>query len=169
MLWAGVNEEAYESYGHVQDFNSNISKKVMERYTEALNYLLEDKKHKQYIDGTTIIYFAMNKNDEYVDAFSDAMFDSFDKDDETQMNAKLDNLGKRVKSLDITDSALKIDNLDENVEFYIFNLSPDSSRLALKFIYRQEFGKIMKNIAQHQKDLKIYENSKPISLWKIML
>ena len=59
----GVNEEAYESYGHEQGFNSNISKKVMQRYTEALNYLLEDKKHKQYIDGTTIIYFAMNKNE----------------------------------------------------------------------------------------------------------
>lgn len=164
----GVNEEAYESYGCKQGFNSNISKEVMERYTEALNYLLQDKKHKQFIDGTTIIYFAMNKQEEYIDAFNDAMFDNFDKDDATQMDAKLDEIGENMKMLKITESALKTDKLDNNVDFYIFGLRPNSSRLALKFIYKKEFGKIMRNIAKHQEDLKIYEDSKPISLSKIM-
>ena len=37
----------------------------MTKYTEALNYLLKDRKHKIVLDDMTVVFWAMSKNEGY--------------------------------------------------------------------------------------------------------
>ncbi|MBQ8974780.1 MAG: type I-C CRISPR-associated protein Cas8c/Csd1, partial [Oscillospiraceae bacterium] len=60
------NNSAEYSYGKEQSYNSNISVSAMEKYTQALNYLLSDRKHKSTIDDVTVLHWAAS-NDESCD------------------------------------------------------------------------------------------------------
>lgn len=66
------------SYGNEQSYNSNISEKVMKKYTEALNVLLSSK-HKILLDGMTIVFWAMDKGEEYEDLFLKMLSQTTDK------------------------------------------------------------------------------------------
>lgn len=55
------NNEAENSYGKEQSYNSSVSVEAMRRYTEALNYLIRDGKHNRFVAGMTIVHFAMTK------------------------------------------------------------------------------------------------------------
>lgn len=67
------------SYGNEQSYNSNISEKVMKKYTEALNVLLSSSKHKILLDGMTIVFWAMDKGEEYEDLFLKMLSQTTDK------------------------------------------------------------------------------------------
>ena len=45
----------------------------MKKYTEALNYLLGNTRHKMLLDDMTVIFWAMNTGDSYADMIQ-AMF-----------------------------------------------------------------------------------------------
>jgi CRISPR-associated protein Csd1 len=53
------------------------------------------------------------------------------------------------------------------VTFYVFGLTPNKARISQKFIYKDNFGNIIKNIVQHQKDMamskKAVEDGKPVT------
>ena len=45
--------------------------------------------------------------------------------------------------------------INENAEFYVAGFTPNSSRICLKFVLRNRFGKLMENMARHQMDFAI--------------
>jgi len=53
------------------------------------------------------------------------------------------------------------------MECYVAGLKPNSSRAAVCFVHRQQFGKIVKNVIQHQLDLQPFFRAKSIALWQI--
>ena len=59
----GFNNPSENSYGNEQSYNSGISSRIMQKYTEALNYLLETKSHKMLMDDMTIVFWAMNPDE----------------------------------------------------------------------------------------------------------
>ena len=73
-----INNNSESSYGNGQSYNSNISEKVMKKYTEALNVLLSSK-HKILLDGMTIVFWAMDKGEEYEDLFLKMLSQTTDK------------------------------------------------------------------------------------------
>lgn len=158
----GVKENAFESYGKTQSYNSNISEKAMKKYTVALNKLVADHNHRIYLDDMTIIFFAMSEDDsKECDLFSFMM----NGNPEDRLNESLkaisdDILQGRSGNLE----ALKI---NANVLFCVAGLTPNSSRISQKFFIRNSFGKIMENIMQHQKDFSVEENNKQIAIWQI--
>lgn len=150
----GMKESAFESYGKKQSYNSNISELAMKKYTSALNKLLADPKHHKSIADMVIVYFAMKKDDSAeCDLFSMMMSDSSDAADES-----LHSLFKLVSGGGVNN--LDAFNVDENVTFYVAGLTANSSRLCQKFICRDKFGNIVKNLVQHQADLKIDPENK---------
>lgn len=164
----GYNDDAFCSYGNEQAYNSNISQNAMERYTESLNYLLANKAHKTMLDGTTIIYFAMDKDQTCTDMFNLCMFEESGMDAESTQNL-LDSIMKEAIGMGVSEERINVlDKIDTDTTFYMFGLRPNSSRLALKFIYREKFADILHNMAMHQNDLRLSEESRTIPLWKIM-
>lgn len=145
----GMNEVAFESYGKKQSYNSNISEIAMKKYTYVLNKLLADPKHHKRIDDMVIVYFAMKSDDSAeCDLFSMMMSDSADTAEEN-----LNSLFKFASGGGLNN--LEAFNADENVTFYVAGLTANSSRICQKFIYRDKFGNMIRNLVIHQSDLKI--------------
>lgn len=164
----GYNNDSENSYGKEQSYNSNISEGVMKKYTEALNLLLRDDRHKVLIDDITVVFWAMNTNRAYEDIFMAMLYGQSEKMDAAETEHMLKDLFQSGKKGTITQDRLQsLHKIDTDVDFYILGLKPNSSRLSVKFIYRKKFADILWNIAQFQKDLQISEEWKPISISRI--
>lgn len=158
------------SYGNEQSYNSNISETAMKKYTGAFNYLLGNKRHKKLIDDITVVYWATGgeKNEVCSDLMSFLVFGDDDLMDENQTEEMLDGLMKSAREGNISSERISsIDNIDKNVDFYMVGIKPNSSRVALKFIYHRKFGEMLENIALHQSDMQMGEKVHPIPVWRL--
>lgn len=163
----GFNNNSESSYGNEQSYNSNISEKVMKKYTEALNVLLSSK-HKILLDGMTIVFWAMDKGEEYEDLFLKMLSQTTDKIKAKELSNILQKLmrdGQKGKVL--KEHFLELDKIDENVDFYILGLKPNSSRLSVKFIFRKKYADILWNISKFQQELKIVGGLDIVSIHRI--
>lgn len=155
---------AEESYGKKQSFNSCISATAVKKYTEALNYLLADKRHRTLIDETTYIYWAASGDETCNSIFSALAFgDTMDSEHTDEwLGTVFDGIKSGRATQEIVDG---IDNIDSDVSFYVVGIKPNSARLALKCIYRQSFGKVLQNTIVHYSDMQIGSGGgKPMSV-----
>lgn len=135
----------------------------MKKYTSTLAELLSDKKHKATVGDMTIVYFAIKENDEKeCDWFSAFISkpDSFSDEKTEQMISAAMKYAKGGYTAD--GKVMQQLEADPDVTFYIAGFTPNSARICQKFIYRDKFGMIIKNLVKHQLDLKINEeNNRP--------
>ncbi|NLW88788.1 MAG: type I-C CRISPR-associated protein Cas8c/Csd1 [Clostridiaceae bacterium] len=158
----GVKNSAFESYGKSQGYNSSISEIAMKKYTSVLNGLLADKNHHLYLEELTIVFFAIDTRDEDVSRIFAAMLSGTE---ESNLENGLSSMSREISQGRVGDvSALKT---NEHLMFYVTGLTPNSSRISQKFIIKDDFGRILKNLSQHQKDLQIKEVSKQLPVWKL--
>lgn len=160
------------SYGNTKAYNSNISVPVMKKYTEAFNYLIENKNHHYIIDGLHFLYWADGKNNNELcaDIMSMVMFnnsESLNAEDTDEMLKSVMEGVSNGKSISALQNVELLKNIDTNVDFYIVGLKPNTARIAIKFIYKSKFGDILSNVAVHQNDMKIGNSEKTISIWQI--
>lgn len=166
----GFNNSSECSYGNEQSYNSNISKEAMKKYTEAFNYLLNDKRHKTLMDDMTVVFWASGsvENEVCSDLISCILFDENNTIDKEQTDEMLEILMMSAREGNITQERISsTENIDSNVDFYMVGLKPNTSRLSLKFIYRKKFGEILMNIAKYQSDIQIADEISPVPLWKL--
>lgn len=165
----GFNNSSENSYGNEQSYNSNISKEVMRKYTEALNYLLKGRDHKITIDDITVIFWAMSKDSGYEDNVMAMLMGQPEGQDGIKTEEMIKDLLSRGSQLGITEREVedKFNDIDENVDFYIAGLKPNSSRLSIKFILRKRYGDILMNIARFQGELQVKEPLKVVPLYWI--
>lgn len=164
----GFNNLSENSYRNEQSYNSNISQTAMKKYTEALNYLLSERKHRIFLDDLTIVFWAMSPNEDYETKFMAMLMGQSDEMDAEQTDSMLSTLMNDAKEGRITSERLKsLDMIQNDVDFYIVGLKPNSSRVAVKFIYRKKYADILWNIARHQLDMQISEKMRPIPFWRI--
>ena len=160
---------AYCSYGKEQSYNSNVSVKVMKKYTRAFNYLSSSNTHKQVIDDMTLLYWAKTEESEkpYLDVFEWGCCHNNSSDEErAEKDRDLEEIFNQVKKGNLADlSEFKI-NLE--TEFYVLGVKPNSSRLAIKLFEHNTFGTILDNIARHVRDMSFSENDKQLSIWVIV-
>lgn len=157
------NNKAEESYGKEQSLNSCISATAVKKYTEALNYLLAKGNHRTFIDKTTYIYWAASGEEACDDIFSAlSIGDTMDRE---HTDKWLDSVFKEIKHGKATQEIVDgIDNIDSDVSFYVVGVKPTKSRLAVKCVYRQSFGKILQNTIQHHSDMQLDGDERPITI-----
>lgn len=184
-----MNSNAYESYGKINSYNSNVSEKAMKKYTSTLNKLLANddfgKKHHIVFDDMTIIYFAMKPNDtnecniyQWISHFNLNIEDisiitkeqtaNLKSDEESTAEINLANIFEDLQSGKSKDlSKYGID--DKNVTFYTIGLTPNSSRISQKFLNRNRFSDVIYNMIQHQNDITISNSreNKQVSFQRI--
>ncbi len=164
--------QSEESYGKNQSYNSNVSQAAANRYTEALNYLMSNRAHRVVLGDITILHWAMSADPVYDQIVQAGIFSGFEDEDGKLDKAETEKMLETMMQ-DARDGTLHkgqlggMDGIDPNVTFYIAGFKPNSARLAVKFVYRQRFGELFCNIAQHQLDMQMSEAAKPVSLWRI--
>lgn len=161
----GFNNPSESSYGNEQSYNSNISEGIMRKYTKAMNYLLSSGNHKRIFDDFTVVHWAMSSKKEDDDIMSAFMFpESYAEDVEKLFFDMM----KDAKDGKISaERVAGVAGISPDIDYYIIGLKPNSSRIALKFIYRKKAADILLHIAQHQLDLQISETIKPIPFWAL--
>lgn len=164
----GFNNDSENSYGNEQSYNSNISEKVMKKYTEALNYLLSSSKHKAMLDDMTIVFWAMNSQEAYEDIFMKLLLGQQDQMGTSQTDDMLKKLLADAKDARITEERIRsLDMIDPKVDFYMLGIKPNSSRLSVKFMIKRKYADILWNIARFQRDLQVSEVFHSVALWQI--
>lgn len=144
----GMKEPAYESYGKAQSYNSAISEEAMKKYTAAFNKLLADPTHRFIKDSLVIVFFAVEKDDSKEVSLFRQLFGVSEKGSSDK--AFEDAILKMISGGNVNFSELGI---DENADFYMAGFTPNAARISQKFFIHNSFGKIMANMAQHQRDM----------------
>ena len=163
----GFNNPSENSYGNEQSYNSNISETAMNKYTEALNYLLSSDRHKMLLDDMTVVFWAMDTGEACENLLMDILLGQSDKMKAEQTERMLAKLFQDAGKGTVNRERLSLDGIDENVDFYMMGLKPNSSRLSLKFLVRKKYADILWNIAKFQSDLQMGNKFHSISIMRI--
>lgn len=158
------NAPAFCSYGHEQNYNAPVGKHAAFAYTTALNHLLADREHTQYIGDTTVVCWAETAEPQYTDFFSCLMGNNTQSWSDNDLSAALKHLANSEPCQEL--------NLDPERAFYILGLAPNAARLSVRFFYKNTFGALMKNVNAHYERLKIKRPTKAptgfLPLWQLL-
>lgn len=158
------NAPAFCSYGHEQNYNAPVGKHAALAYTTALNHLLADREHTQYIGDTTVVCWAETAEPQYTDFFSCLMGNNTQSWSDNDLSAALKHLANSEPCQEL--------NLDPERAFYILGLAPNAARLSVRFFYKNTFGELMKNVNAHYERLKIKRPAKAptgfLPLWQLL-
>ena len=158
------NAPAFCSYGHEQNYNAPVGKHAAFAYTTALNHLLADREHTQYIGDTTVVCWAETAEPQYTDFFSCLMGNNTQSWSDNDLSAALKHLADSEPCQEL--------NLDPERAFYILGLAPNAARLSVRFFYKNTFGELMKNVNAHYERLKIKRPAKAPTgfrpLWRLL-
>ena len=160
------NATAFCSFGKEQNANAPVSKYAAFAYTSALNHLLTEREHVKVNGNTTVVYWAKSAERQYQDAFSALL----DGDSDERSNRDLDGLMTAVaagKPHEFDGFLLTPEN-----DFYVLGISPNASRLSVRFFYRRSFGEIVRNLKRHYENIEIVSDGRGkydmLPLWALL-
>lgn len=162
--------EAFRSYGKSQGSNAPISEEVAFGYTTVLNYMLGGTRQKIQLDPNTVmVFWSESKNNGIEeDLIAELLLPS------PEGGAHDDSSSAGLSNSEITqlihDILLRVRNgqpisvdpgkLDLNSRFYILGLSPNKSRLSVRFWHVDSFGRLLERVAMHHLDMEIVRPSR---------
>jgi CRISPR-associated protein Csd1 len=144
------NLDAFISYGKEQSFNAPVGEEITFNYTTALNHLLRfDSRQKIQIGDAATVFWTERKSP--LEGFMGLILSP--QDDSGDIKEIRDYLsaireGKKLPK-EIGDTDMK---------FYIMGLSPNASRLSIRFWHVSTVKDISTKIGQHFRDLSIIKN-----------
>ncbi len=147
---------AFSSYGKLEAVNSSISAAAAEKYVATLNWLLRTDGHHTNLDDMTLVYWADTENADADKAVCNVFDWNMDgKADREGTDSRLSSFMAKARVGELSASDLSAEGIDPSVSFYVAGLYTEraSSRISVKFVYRNTVGKFAENIAQHQRDL----------------
>lgn len=158
------NLEAFKSFGKDQGFNAPIGKKAEHAYTTALNTLLaKDSTHRIQVGDASTVFWA--EEDNSMEAWFKEFLGEPPKGQSVQDTEAIRALYKAPET-----GARPLD--DDTTKFYILGLSPNASRIAVRFWYVGTVAEIAKNIRRHFDDCKIVHGPKEpeyLSLFRLLV
>lgn len=160
-LMVSFNNPSFESFGKTQGYNSPVGHYAAFAYASALNKLLADETHKQYFGDTTVVYWSEDCMEVYQNILSD--FFNYDR------NSK--KLWDIINDIATNENEIKLENqiLNPYQKFYILGISPNVSRLSVRFFIEDTFKNIMNNIIVYKKQLELEPDSETvITPWKLL-
>ncbi|GJQ23437.1 type I-C CRISPR-associated protein Cas8c/Csd1 [Candidatus Brocadia sapporoensis] len=141
------NLPAFNSFGKEQGYNAPVGRKIEFAYTTALNTLLVRGSRQRIQVGDASTVFWAEKRHGIEDWFADIFGEPAIKDSD-QDNAAIKALFKSPET-----GAKPV--LDNSIKFYVLGLSPNASRIAIRFWYAGTIAEVEENIRQHFTDIAI--------------
>lgn len=173
------NDQSYESYGKTQSYNSPISKSSVFKYTTVLNHMLSSQKQKIQIGDATTVFWAESPEDIYIDLAAELFnpSSSRDREDSKEVYRRDPQIEELVKDILFkAKSGQKINSLDGKInnrtKFHILGLSPNASRISIRYFHSDSYGSFLDKTLQHYKDMEIVKdfNDRPdnIPIWMML-
>ncbi len=156
------NLDAFTSYGKVKSANAPTSINQAFRYTSALSWLL-DRDHKQVVyvgDATTV--FWTEKPTKVESLFAD-LLQGYQPDEEGEVSQDQSRTAFLRMFLDILKQGGGADvrKLDDEpgTKFFILGLSPNASRLSVRFWHVATLGQMVNKLKAHYDALRLQSSS----------
>ena len=148
------NAVAFESYGKMggQGLNAPVSLSATLLYTSALNYMLRDSVHSDYVGDTVIVSWAKSAESAYQTLM--AMLSNPSADDKMDDNM----LHGMIHSI-LNGEPVDMDGIRVSPDepFYILGLAPNAARLSVRFFLTNTFGAFIKNVMLHHQQMEIIQ------------
>ena len=145
------NATAFTSYGKDQSFNAPVGVGDADRYTKALNRLLGDDARRTRIGDATVVFWAGSRAASAAeDAFLAALGEEPNKTAESQ--ARVDQVRK---FLDLARQGRAAGEIDPDTPFYVLGLSPNASRINVRFWLTGTVGMFARRLADHNARLEM--------------
>ena len=145
LISFNTNKPAFSSYGKTQCLNAPVGIEIAFRYCTALNRLLADRDRRVRIGDATVVWWSDTPTP--MESFFGAVLDDTSAEDEVtklRVGAFLNRLRRGIVGDDLGD-------LDQ--PFYVLGLSPNASRLSVRFWLVGTVGRFAERLAQHHADL----------------
>jgi CRISPR-associated protein Csd1 len=158
------NNPAFTSFGKSQSYNSPVSQSVAFKYTTALNHLLDRNNHRKLQVGDATCVFWADQNDGLVEDIFGFGLDPASVEDE-QRAAEI---GRALRQVVDGHAVLP----EPGVGFHVLGLSPNASRLSIRFWISGTAIEMIARVAEHQARMDIVKGSQDsdwIPLWMILL
>jgi CRISPR-associated protein Csd1 len=153
-LLVSFNAPAYESYGREQGANAPVDVATTFKYTNALNYLLGRSDRRTIVGDATYTYWADRPTpleDYFDDSLGDAPPPKPDAPPEQKERAERVRVFlERLRDGDPLGGGL---DADKAVGFYVLGLSPNASRLSVRFWEQTNVGRLEDRLSQHLRDM----------------
>ena len=154
-LLVSFNTDSSESFGKAQCYNAPISKAAVFQYATALNHLLASG-HAIIIGDTTTAFWTEKPH--LAEQAITSAFSGFLPD--TSNDSQDDGLAEQIRGFLRKIRQGRPDQLAEHLEnpetpFYILGLSPNTSRISVRYWHVSTVGKLASHLAKHYADLSI--------------
>ena len=145
------NLDAFTSYGKQQSYNAPVSAEAAFAYTTVLNRLLApDSRQKIRIGDATVVFWS--RDDSPLEELFGLALGGAKADDQ--------GLNQRLREfLEAARQGVPFPGLDPANPFYILGLSPNASRISVRFWHVSTVGDIQRRLGEHLRDLEIARQS----------
>ncbi len=146
------NLSAFESYGKSQSFNAPVGTRDAFRYTTSLNRLLDDSTRRVRIGDATVVFWSDRQEGQDAEPiFREIFGDDFPRDAEHA--ATVDRLRGFLEAARQGRLGDVIQNPD--APFYVLGLSPNASRLNVRYWLAGTVNQFARRLAEHVEQLEI--------------
>jgi len=171
-LLVSFNAKAYESFGKEQGDNAPVGTTAAFKYTNALNYLLSRRDRRFSLGDATVVFWAERPHpmEEVADAVwgDHAMPKPEDPPEDHQRAAQVNLFLSQLRAGHAGGDAI---DPDSNVGFYVLGLSPNASRISVRFWEQSTVREMKQRLAQHIRDTELagapHDNA-PLSIRRIV-
>ncbi len=149
----GFNDSAYESHGKSQSFNAPVGVADADKYAKALNRLLADDARRLRIGDATVVFWAdapPAAAKEATDWFGEMLGESGGNKAESQ--PEVDQL---KESLVAVKQGRMPGGISGDTPFYVLGLSPNASRVNVRFWLPSTLGALARRLAEHHARLEM--------------
>jgi CRISPR-associated protein Csd1 len=148
------NDEAYTSFGKDQSYNAPVGISATFKYTNALNYLLSRSDRRLSLGDATIVFWAEDytPDEEAISAiFAELPAPGPDAPLEDKQRAEQ----VRLFLSQLRDGHSRIDALrpEDKTKFYVLGLSPNASRVSIRFWIDSTVGEMKERLSRHLRDI----------------
>lgn len=161
-LLVSFNNDAYTSYGKSQSFNAPVGASAVFRYANVLNYLLNNANRRLVFGDTTFVFWAERAN-ALEDFVSDLFADSPPPSEGTPPEDRERLVKARQLLTELRAGYSSGSNPDDLTRFFILGLSPNASRLSVRFWSDTSVRELSLNLSQHLRDMALsgYRDNEP--------
>lgn len=150
------NLDAFNSYGHEQGDNAQVSEQAAFKYTTALNAFLAGGRNRVQIGDASTVFWADASTHlaEAVEDLFDQMINSVDEARQgDRVGVVLDRIRQGIPWGAAT--ADLIPELAQGVRFFVLGLTPNAARISIRFWFEDDFGVLAENYRRYVEDLRI--------------
>lgn len=170
-LLVSFNAPAYESYGKTQSYNAPVSIQAVFKYANALNHLLDNQRHRISLGDATVVFWAERRHplEEFVsDLIGDFLPPNAAGSAEDQERVRQARQFLTQLRDGVAESAA-IDD-DSRTRFFILGLSPNASRISVRFWIETDVIALKRRLGEHLRDIELVRlhDDLPLSVRRIV-